>query len=130
MKEDLRVHAYCIFYIESNRWIVRIFSTVPILSIYQRAPTWMVSKTLPTDDEIQPLRISRKPDISVGYVLRHFDLTTTDEMSTEDFVVLTDRKEMTLYRRRRSQRRQSGDGVDDKEEEDKRGNSFTVWRVS
>ena len=108
------------------------------------------------DEEIRQRKDPpRKPDISVGHVLRHFDLTTTtkttndaDEMSNQDFVVLTDRgASSSSFNRRRHWRRHAhlsrddGDAgnvdvVDDGDDDDKfsrketKPQVFTVFRVS
>ena len=111
------------------------------------------------DEEIRQRKDPpRKPDISVGHVLRHFDLTTTttttndaDEMSNQDFVVLTDRgASSSTFNRRRHWRRHThlsrddgdagnvdvdvdddGDDDDDKfSRKETKPQVFTVFRVS
>jgi hypothetical protein len=74
-----------------------------------------------------------KPDISVGYVLRQFDLTSHDDetsenkMTTSDFVVLTDRDEIVQKKRRR--KTSVGDDKE-KDGDDNESPFFTVWSVS
>ena len=114
------------------------------------------------DEEIRQRKDPpRKPDISVGHVLRHFDLTTTttttkttndaDEMSNQDFVVLTDRGASSStfnrrchWRRHTHLSRDDGDAgnvdvdvVDDGDDDDDKFSRketkpqvFTVFRVS
>ena len=71
----------------------------------------------------------RKPDISVGYILKQFDLTNKDNTSQEqrsnsDFVVLTDKDEIDEKMKKR--RPKSSDEIGKNE----RTSFFTMWSVS
>ena len=83
------------------------------------------------DDEMEATsKTTRKPDISVGYILKQFDLTSKDgntsqeQRSNSDFVVLTDKDEIDEKMKKR--RPKSSDEIGKNE----RTSFFTMWSVS
>ena len=66
-----------------------------------------------SEDELElpekPIKTTNKPDISVGYILKQFDLTNNNNLSQEkrsnsDFVVLTDKDDIEQKRKKRQRR--------------------------
>ena len=73
----------------------------------------------------------RKPDISVGYILKQFDLTSKDggntsqeQRSNSDFVVLTDKDEIDEKMKKRRPKSSDENGKNE------RTSFFTMWSVS
>ena len=72
----------------------------------------------------------RKPDISVGYILKQFDLTNKDDnlsqekRSNSDFVVLTDKDEIDEKMKKRRPK------SSDENRKNEKTTFFTMWSVS